>query len=1149
MAPFVVVAPVLGPAARPHTRRPAPAVRAVDARPGVAVPGHGRARPQPVAVPARVRDPRAVEGPGGREELARAGRRDRQGRAGRRQLAARDHLGRRRRDRGAVRGRGRSRSSARRGCCGSARSSSSSARSRRSGSRAATKVGRDETPDERGAPARAEHRRRRGPRWRVLARRRRLLHVLRRVRAEEAARARVDVRRRDHRERGRRRRSARCIAPVLRKKVREEWILAGALLVPALPLVFAARYVRASRARRCRPRRSRRRPRAAGSRSTACCSATAPRRRAAARSPGSRPASSSCGSRAALLAVLFPGGGAGGIFLVARRAAVRRALVRRRRPAPACVAKTADGTAACRARTSGCRSKIRAVDGRRARAPARRRRARLRRRRPHAPTRRAAGRRASSTGHASRSTATRSSASSRNVLVRAHDARRRVDPGGRGVMGRGAADASPARRADADDRGAARRRARTRTNRSSILTASESVDLRPLRLRRRDMAARPHRRTRRASSSRDARARRWAGCGCSIATRPRRCCPQMYERDARPRAGHGLAARLLVADGVLGQLRAEGQGVLHRGAHRRRTATTTATSRTRSTANGTAGCPTAGCSICDMQARRPATRTSRCGGTSSASTSSARSPRRTRRSTIRSGTWSPTAGGCASTTSTTASGSRRSIRRRMLAARRVHDHRPARRSRCTRPTAPRTCSRSTAAPTARQCTPTTEPARLVCTTAMLGACVARRQPLERARRRGPRRGRRAPRRSRAPTRCSSRTPAARACSATSSGHASGRSMRASQRPGASSSASRRDHRLARPQPVELVERAVAALHDAAAERDAGVVVVAVELEAEQAVDERAGLAALEAVPAQRFVDPGVRRDHPLAERGDDDVGVALEHRRRSVAAPRAAAPGARMRIAPSRTSGSDELLEARHRRRIGRIEMRRSWRFERVGLHLVRADVVGREPHEPLAHPRHRALRAVHDLAERERVAKLVGRQRPLLGERVDVARRRSSSVGLARRAGAAGRTGRARGARGSRSSSPTTRRAASARAAASTSPKNASGENIARLGRRVVGRARLTACERAPRVTRAPVRARRASTRAHVARSTQRDGTVSAAEIVGRLRDRELHGAHDVVERADRAPDAISGSGRCSPVSRSSVRRRLARCCARSPC
>ena len=45
-----------------------------------------------------------------------------------------------------------------------------------------------------------------------------------------------------------------------------------------------------------------------------------------------------------------------------------------------------------------------------------------------------------------------------------------------------------------------------------------------------------------------------------------------------------------------------------------------------------------------------------------------------------------------------------------------------------------------------------------------------------------------------------------------------------------------------------------------------------------------------------------------------------------------------------------------------------------------------RETDEPVAHPRHRALRAVHDFAQRERVTELVDRQRPLLGERVDVA-------------------------------------------------------------------------------------------------------------------------------------------------------------------
>ena len=36
------------------------------------------------------------------------------------------------------------------------------------------------------------------------------------------------------------------IAPLLRKKVREEWILAGSLVAPAIPLLFAARSVRSA---------------------------------------------------------------------------------------------------------------------------------------------------------------------------------------------------------------------------------------------------------------------------------------------------------------------------------------------------------------------------------------------------------------------------------------------------------------------------------------------------------------------------------------------------------------------------------------------------------------------------------------------------------------------------------------------------------------------------------------------------------------------------------------------------------------------------------------------------------------------------------------------------------------------------------------
>ena len=72
-------------------------------------------------------------------------------------------------------------------------------------------------------------------------------------------------------------------------------MLAGALVVPSVPLVFAARVVRPACARRRGRRRSRPRPRPAGSRSTACCSATAPTRRGAGPSRASRRASRSCG--------------------------------------------------------------------------------------------------------------------------------------------------------------------------------------------------------------------------------------------------------------------------------------------------------------------------------------------------------------------------------------------------------------------------------------------------------------------------------------------------------------------------------------------------------------------------------------------------------------------------------------------------------------------------------------------------------------------------------------------------------------------------------------------------------------------------------------------------------------------------------------
>ena len=168
---------------------------------------------------------------------------------------------------------------------------------------------------------------------------------------------------------------------------------------------------------------------------------------------------------------------------------------------------------------------------------------------------------------------------------------------------------------------------------------------------------------------------------------------------------------------------------------------------------------------------------------------------------------------------------------------------------------------------------------------------------------------------------------------------SGRSMRASQSPGATSSACGRHHRLVGPEPVELVERAVAALDHAAAERDARRRSGSRSSSRPSSRSTNAGrVAALEPVPAQRFVEPAVRRHHALAERLDDDVGVALEHRHEALQLfeQRLLALGAHRAeqhvgigercASASIDDGSDGSKPP-------------SWLSDRVGLHLVRADV------------------------------------------------------------------------------------------------------------------------------------------------------------------------------------------------------------------
>ena len=168
-----------------------------------------------------------------------------------------------------------------------------------------------------------------------------------------------------------------------------------------------------------------------------------------------------------------------------------------------------------------------------------------------------------------------------------------------------------------------------------------------------------------------------------------------------------------------------------------------------------------------------------------------------------------------------------------------------------------------------------------------------------------------------------------------------------------------------------------------------------------------------------------RRHQRLADRVDDGVGVALEHRGEALQLFEHRLLRGRLHRVEQR-SGID-VGHARSRSttdRPGRCERSRSARStrtalaERLGPQLVPRTYSLESRDEPFAHPRHRTLRAVHDLAQREREPQVGERQRPVVGERVDV-RRDEHEAGFARRAGAAGRTDRARTARAVPTSEP----------------------------------------------------------------------------------------------------------------------------------
>ena len=357
-------------------------------------------------------------------------------------------------------------------------------------------------------------------------------------------------------------------------------------------------------------------------------------------------------------------------------------------------------------------------------------------------------------------------------------------------------------------------------------------------------------------------------------------------------------------------------------------------------------------------------------------------------------------------------------------------------------------------------------------------------------------------------------------------------MRASQRPGASSSdwvgtiGSPSHSRLSWSSPPSL--RSI----DAPAERDAGVVVVAVELEAEQAVDERGGLAAFEPVPAQRFVDAVVRRDHALAERLDDDVGVALEHRDEALQLLEQRPLRVRPHRAEQDRRGSESCSSAAIDDGSDGVEAA-ELSFERVGLHLVRADVVRRERARAARAPTapNAARRARLRAARARSAARRSGSDHS--SANASTLRTTNSSVGRARererqvvlaervvreqpdhRAGPHAEQHRQRAAA---SACRRTRRATSARRRRRCRP----------VARR--------ATERAPRARRARARGRRASRATSLPVDAARRNRERGGDA-GRVRDRELRGAHDVVERAGCGGDRSAGSGTGSPVSRSSV-------------
>ncbi len=182
-----------------------------------------------------------------------------------------------------------------------------------------------------------------------------------------------------------------------------------------------------------------------------------------------------------------------------------------------------------------------------------------------------------------------------------------------------------------------------------------------------------------------------------------------------------------------------------------------------------------------------------------------------------------------------------------------------------------------------------------------------------------------------------------------------------------------------PQPVEAGH--AGPLHDAGAERLTPFVVVAVEFDAEHPFDESTGVAALDVVTTESFVDAGILRDQMSADALGDEVRVPLEHHRELLVP----FEDRSLPITPQRAEQHVGALgELGHRFGVGGVDVAER-RVERARVQLERADVFLGDRDQALADPGPTPLSGADRLGDCHRGAHVLGIDGPVLGEAVDV--------------------------------------------------------------------------------------------------------------------------------------------------------------------